>query len=98
MTTMNHTFAAELAGLVRKDRQRRSRRRRIGEFLGNLIAAQIGVALGALLGGWLFMLAVGVAHAHWIPQLPTIGYWWSALIIWLLPTGAHRTSKSDGER
>jgi len=47
----------------------------------------IGVVVGAvtaLAAGWLFMLAVGIAHHEWLPQLPTIGYWWAVLIVSLL--------------
>lgn len=40
----------------------------------------------ALLNGWFFMLIVGAIHAEWIPQLPTIGYWWSVLIVAVLRT------------
>ncbi len=49
-------------------------------------------ALMALWGGWMLMLAVGVAHDQWTPTLPTIGYWWAALIVWLLQ-GAFTTIK-----
>lgn len=34
--------------------------------------------------GWVFMLTVGVIHHEWIPQLPTLGYWWAFLIIALI--------------
>lgn len=37
--------------------------------------------LDALLGGWMLMLAVGIAHAEWIPALPTIGYWWAVVLV-----------------
>lgn len=40
--------------------------------------------LHALFGGWMLMLAVGVAHHDWVPGLPTIGYWWAVLLVWLL--------------
>lgn len=32
------------------------------------------VAAGALIGGWLLMLTVGVIHGEWLPMMPTIGY------------------------
>lgn len=35
--------------------------------LANLAAAWLTTA-------WMLMLAVGVVHAEWIPQLPTIGF------------------------
>jgi len=41
-------------------------------------------AIGAFSGGWMLMLAVGIAHAHWLPALPTIGYWWAVLIVTLM--------------
>lgn len=31
--------------------------------------------VGALLGGWLLMLTVGVIHGEWLHDMPTIGYW-----------------------
>ena len=40
--------------------------------------------LFAAASGWLFMLAVGVAHAHWITTLPTIGYGTAFIIMVLL--------------
>jgi len=40
--------------------------------------------LGALWGGWMLMIAVGVAHSGWLPNLPTIGYWTAVLIVALL--------------
>ena len=33
---------------------------------------------------WLFMLGVGVVHHEWIPELRTIGFWWSAVVVELL--------------
>jgi hypothetical protein len=41
----------------------------------------------ALIGAWAFMLGVGIVHAEWIPQCPTIGYGWS-LVLFLLFGGA----------
>ena len=88
---------AELLTLIRKDRVRRTRRQRFGKFLGDLIVSMLSGALGALLGGWMIMLAVQVAHDHWVPQLPTIGYWWAVLICWLLrgTLSPARPSKGD---
>lgn len=45
-----------------------------------LLTAVASVLIGALM----LMTAVRVAHDHWIPQLPTIGYWWAALLVLLL--------------
>jgi hypothetical protein len=49
---------------------------RVGYFLSHwLMTVQ---------GGWLFMLAVGIVHHEWIPACPTIGFWWSLLLVILL--------------
>lgn len=37
------------------------------------------------LRGWFLMLTVAVAHAHWWPAIPTVGYWWAVLIMAILP-------------
>ncbi len=85
MTTANQqALMGELLALVRKDRARRSRWRKFGEFLGKASGHLIASLVKALLGGLLFMLAVGVMHAEWLPGLPTIGYWWAVLIAYLL--------------
>lgn len=45
----------------------------------------VGLAIAyALFAGWLFMLAVGVARAEWLPGLPTIGFGSAVLIAGLL--------------
>jgi cytosine/uracil/thiamine/allantoin permease len=54
-----------------------------------LVIGAIALALAfravlALLMGLAFMHAVGVIHHEWIPQLPTLGYWWSVLISLLI--------------
>lgn len=92
----------ELLTLVRKDQQRRSRRQRFGKGLGKGVQALLTGFLLSLAAGWEFMLVVGVIHAEWIPQLPTIGYWWAVLIAWLLRTSLIRvpqsTSKKEADR
>lgn len=55
----------------------------------------IANALLALLGGFALMLAIAVAHSHWIPALPTIGYWWSVLLVYLLRGSFATISKKD---
>lgn len=50
------------------------------KFLVRLILSP----LIALMSGFWFMIAVGIAHSEWLPQLPTIGYWWAVLIVFLL--------------
>jgi hypothetical protein len=55
---------------------------RIGKsdvFLGMLL-----IALYSGLGGWFFMLAVGVVHHQWIKECPTIGFWWAVLLASLI--------------
>lgn len=44
----------------------------MGEFI---LAAIILVVAGTFIGGWLFMLTIGVVHGEWLPMMPTIGYW-----------------------
>jgi len=51
----------------------------------------------AMFGGWMLMLAVGVAHGEWITQLPTIGYWWAVLIVWLLQGSFKTIDFSDSK-
>lgn len=46
-----------------------------GIIIGTITVAACAVAVGALLGGWLLMLTVGVIHGEWLPMMPTIGYW-----------------------
>jgi hypothetical protein len=48
-----------------------------------LIALLAGVALSALtsfLYGFILMLTVEVVHDHWLPSVPTIGYWVAVLV------------------
>jgi len=49
-----------------------------------LVAAPIVLALGALFGGWMFMLTVGVIHGEWLPMMPTIGYWSAVKVSFML--------------
>jgi Na+-driven multidrug efflux pump len=68
------------------------------EFLATAIGSLIVSAVVSLLGGWMFMLAVGVAHHEWLPGLPTVGYWWAVLITWLIRSAALTAPSSDGDR
>jgi hypothetical protein len=89
----------ELLGIVRRDRVRRQRRRKFGEFFVDFLGSLLGNALHALLQGWMLMLAVGVVHEQWLRSVPTIGYWWAVLLVWLLRgtfTAAPRSK--DGDR
>lgn len=74
----------ELLDIIRRDRARRTRRQRFGKFLGKFFTSLLTGALAALMGGWMFMLGAAVIHDHWWPQVPTIGYWWAVLVVWLL--------------
>lgn len=68
------------------------------EWIIRWFFSMVGNAVMALVGGWMLMLAVGVAHAHWWPGIPTIGYAWAALIVWLLQgsfTTVDMSKKSD---
>jgi hypothetical protein len=95
VTTLNQqALFAEMLTIVRKDRARRSRWRKLGSFLGALFGALALGFLNALSSGWAFMLAVGVVHAEWLPQVPTLGYWWSVLIAWLLRWALTHTPSS----
>lgn len=69
-----------LVKLIEQEAKRKRRRAKIEKAITNFLTTQ----LLNFLGGWEFMLAVGVIHAEWIPQLPTIGYWWALLIVFLL--------------
>jgi hypothetical protein len=71
----------EAVRLLQKGRRAEQR----GKALKGCLAALATAALLSLLKGWLFMLAVGVIRAHWIPQCPTVGYWWAVLVMLLLP-------------
>lgn len=42
-----------------------------------------GLALSALVSflyGWILMLTISVVHDHWLPDVPTIGYWVAVLV------------------
>ena len=49
-----------------------------------VIAALAIIVLGALVGGWIFMLTVGVIHGEWLPMMPTIGYWSAVKVSFML--------------
>lgn len=79
---------AEVYRLAKKGRKAEQRGKAIKALLGSLALG----AVTALIKGWLFMLAVGVAHAHWVSGLPTIGFWWAVLFMWLMPSIGGRPS------
>lgn len=41
--------------------------------MGAILAVIVIAFIRALIAGWGLMLAVGVAHHEWVPNLPTIG-------------------------
>ncbi len=89
MSALNYTDAVRLI-----KRGRRAERR--AEVVKKLIVGLLTGFLLSLLKGWLLMLAVGVIHNHWIPQCPTIGYWWAVLVMLLMPSlGSSGKSNDD---
>jgi hypothetical protein len=48
------------------------------------IVAPIVLAAGALFGGWMLMLTVGVIHGEWLTEMPTIGYWSAVKVSFML--------------
>lgn len=70
----------ELTDLVRRGKRAKSRSQALGKIVTGIFTA----TLTALLGGFELMIAVGIVHAEWIRTLPTIGYWWAALLVALL--------------
>jgi hypothetical protein len=71
---------SEIIDLVKRGKRAKAR----AQTIKKIVTYQVASALHALIGGWELMLAVGVAHAEWVPALPTIGYWWSVLLVYLL--------------
>lgn len=82
---------AEAARLIKKGRRAEQRGKAVN---GCLTALGTSVITG-FLKGWLFMLAVGIAHAHWVHGLPTIGFWWSVLLMWVMPSLGGTTRAKD---
>lgn len=72
------TTQAEIIDLVKDGRRYREKRSKWEQFW---IGVCIRLFVIAPLDGWLFMVAVGVIHAEWWPAVPTIGYWWSTLLM-----------------
>lgn len=70
----------------------------IAEFIAAVLGSLVVTAVASMLGGWMFMLAVGVAHHEWLPGLPTIGYWWAVLLTWLIRSAALSAPASGGEK
>jgi hypothetical protein len=96
MTTLRPETRDDILDLVKRGRRARKRGKTIQKIATQLLIS----ALTALLGGWELMLAVGIVHAEWIRQLPTVGYWWSVLLVYLLrgvfSVPSSTKDKSDG--
>lgn len=84
---------AEVYRLAKKGRKAEQR----GKALAGCLESLVTSVLMTLLKGFLFMVAIGVAHAHWWPAIPTIGFWWSVLFMALLPSFGSTSSKSKSE-
>lgn len=54
--------------------------------MGKIIATFITSLIAWPVLAWDFMLAVGVAHLHWWPQVPVIGFTTSLVITFLMFT------------
>jgi hypothetical protein len=57
---------------------------KIRATVGMILTGYLTTLLANLLDGWLLMLAIGVARAQWLANLPTIGYWWAVVLVALL--------------
>lgn len=82
---------AEVLRLAKKGRKAEQR----GAAAKGCFTALITAVALALLRGWMFMLALGIAHNHWWPAIPTIGYWWSVLLLVAVPFGGTTSSKKE---
>jgi hypothetical protein len=92
--TVQHT-SPEVIRLIDRELKRKKRRAKVKR----LISAQIEWAVMNFMSAWMFMLAVGVAHAVWIPGLRTLGYWWALLLVYLLRAAfvPYKSSTKDGQ-
>lgn len=79
---------AEVYRLAKKGRKSEERAKALGGCLSAITIA----ALTNLWRGWELMIVVGIIHAEWIPQLPTLGYWWAVIIATLLAGALSTTS------
>jgi hypothetical protein len=84
------SFTTETARLIRAGRRAESRKK----FIGSLVTAAVSAGAMMLTNGLMIMLAVSVAHKHWIHTLPTIGYW-PACILALLLKGVFSSTRKD---
>lgn len=84
---------AEAARLIRKGRRAEQR----GKAMEGCVTRLITAVFLAFLKGWLFMLAIGIAHAHWWHAIPTIGYWWSVAFMAVMPSLGSSSTKGGDE-
>lgn len=54
------------------------------KVLGLMTTIAAMVAAGAIVGGWLLMLTVGVIHGEWLPMMPTLGFWSALKVSFML--------------
>lgn len=74
------TQYTEAMRLIQKGRRAETR----GKVAKGCVTSIITSTLTYLFRGWMVMLAVGIIHAEWLPNLPTLGYWWAVAIVALL--------------
>lgn len=65
---------------TRRARSKMSQDKKIALWVEFFCATFVVLPVGA----WVFMLTVGVIHHEWLPQLPTLGYWASLLIFFMI--------------
>jgi hypothetical protein len=80
-TRKEHKMTSPLLAELMQYRRKENRRK---EAAAGCVTSIVAGFVRGLFGGWMLMLAVGIAHSHWIQELPTIGYWTSATIVYLL--------------
>lgn len=85
----------ELIRLAKKGKEAEQR----GKAAAGCITHLLSSAANAFFGGWMLMLSVGIIHLHWLPELPTVGYWISVLVVALMRGVFSRMpQKSDKEK
>lgn len=70
----------ELIRLAKKGREAEER----GKAASGCITHLLSSVANAFFGGWMLMLSVGIIHLHWLPELPTVGYWIAVLVVALM--------------
>jgi hypothetical protein len=91
MSNASYAKAVRLIAAGRRAEQRK-------KFMQGCVTGLLLSIAGALLGGWMLMLAVGIAHGEWISELPTIGYKAAVLLVLLLRgvvSSFHPTPRRD---